>query len=94
MDPDWADVFPIKHGDVIPASYVRLPEGSWKVVPFVFPTDPKNPKTPQSNGKFEYPKTSLHRFLFPFRRIQLLIVSLKVGCFSKESIFSGVFVGS
>ena len=22
MDPDWVDVFPIKHGDVIPASYV------------------------------------------------------------------------
>ncbi len=27
MDPDWADVFPIKNGDK-PASYVSLPEGS------------------------------------------------------------------
>ena len=25
MDPDWADVFPIKNGD-IPASYVSLPQ--------------------------------------------------------------------
>ena len=25
MDPDWADVFPIEHGD-IPASYVSLQE--------------------------------------------------------------------
>ncbi len=27
MDPDWVDVFPIKHGD-IPASYVSLLEGN------------------------------------------------------------------
>ncbi len=25
--PDWVDVFPIKNWDVIPASYVSLPEG-------------------------------------------------------------------
>ena len=28
MDPDWVDVFPIKKRGIIPASYVRLPEGS------------------------------------------------------------------
>ncbi len=28
MDPEWVDVFPIEHGDVIPASYVSLPEGN------------------------------------------------------------------
>ena len=29
MNPDWVDVFPItvKNGDIIPASYVSLPEG-------------------------------------------------------------------
>ena len=29
MNPDWVDVFPItvKNGDIIPASYVNLPEG-------------------------------------------------------------------
>ena len=27
MDPDWADVFPIRNGD-IPASYVSVPEGT------------------------------------------------------------------
>ena len=28
MDPAWADVFPIKNGD-IPASYVSFLEGKW-----------------------------------------------------------------
>ena len=28
MDPEWVDVFPIENGDVIPASYVSLPEAT------------------------------------------------------------------
>ena len=28
MGPEWVDVFPIENGDVIPASYVSLPEGT------------------------------------------------------------------
>ena len=36
MDPEWRCINPIEHRDVIPASYVSLPEGTYYMNGWIF----------------------------------------------------------
>ncbi len=59
--PDWVDVFPIRNGDVIPASYViSLPESKYHQLAGANHTENQLPPFARQLGSEKWPSRAAH----------------------------------